>query len=407
VASLREREDEGVDVVRLLRAGASIAVVLFAAAVFGGLPSPGTAALEPMLEYAAALVAAIVFAAMTFAGSFPRYRNFATLVFCTCLVLIFARISSVTGSAQPRLLALVLCPLAASSLAQWGPRWQGGLNVICLVAFVTSKIADPLNDPYAGASWLWMLASIVIAQAIATFLDRQDQRRRAQRERTESEAYRRERESAEIAHDIRSPLAALNGFLSLLQDGGLAEQERQAVLSRMRAAARRMELLVENILTLDRIDNGRLSVTNADLVPDAIAAEVVRGYAEEAKTKGVSIVAELGCEGQANLDRAHLERILANLLANALARSKAGEIRLKTARAAGWLQIEVSDGAPALSDDSRLFARPAPYESSSGANQLGLHIARALVEASGGRIEASSLSGEGLRVSAEIPLARR
>ncbi len=404
--SLEERE-----VLRLLRVAASIGVLLFAwlfADRYGAGETIET--LSPLAaNNLAALLAAALFLTLTFTSGFARYRNLATLAFGCVLIALFIRESAIAADPRPRLLAMMFFPLAAAAFAGWGPRWQLGMNLASLAAFAGTELwMVPPLDVSGQYRWLWLLAALAIAQAAASFLDRRKQDLDAERRAIEEGAERRERRTEGIAHDIRSPLAALSGFVSLLRDADLGEEEKSKALARIESVARRIALLVDNIVELGRLDSGKPEPAGGTAHPDAIAAEVARGWAEEAASKGVTMRTGFACGSCPEANRAHLERIFSNLLASAVARTASGEIRFTTSWREGCLIVEVSGDGPPLgpAEAARIFERPDSYEAGIGAIRLGLYVARTLIEAHGGKIEAEPARGGGLILVAEIPIAR-
>jgi signal transduction histidine kinase len=336
-----------------------------------------------------------------------RGRKLTIAAICVVLVAVSLGLSMATGDADLLFAVVLICPLAAAALAGWSAVWQAAVALICLTSFAIGDHFLAVPGAFAPNRWIGLLAAILIAQVITRMLGRSRRAIREQLRNLEQETQLRERETATIAHDIRNPLGALAGFVNLLQDGRLSEAERADVLARMETIVRRVDLVVGNILALFRLDEGRPELRPRPIDPDRVAREIAAGFKADTDRKGVRIVTEFGARLRANLDPFQFERIVANLLANAAARSSSGEIRIATAAQDSGLRIEVVDAGPTPSDAelAQMFERPGPSEMRANTNRLGLYLARVFVEAAGGRIEATSRDGGGgLRVTAELPV---
>ncbi len=401
----RAMVDDEAQAVGVIRAGTAIAMVfLFAYLLTNLMGAPGVRG-TPILEQIVAILGAGLMLAATGMRWFAAYRKPAVMLCSILSIALFLRIGVARGDSETCFLSILLVSLAAASFAGWGWSWQAGLNLLCLVVFVATEAVARPPVSYRADRWFAMGIALALSQAIAIFLERYRRLHRAQLAALQDAAAFRERQAATLVHDIRNPLGALAGFVGLLEDGQVSGDEQSELFGRIGTIVRRMDLLVGNMVELYRIEDSRIQPNLRDVNPDSVAAEIALGYRAEASRRHVALVTELGCKSQVSLDPFHLERIIANLLANALARSAGGEIRLATAIAGNNLRIEVADPGPAPSPGelAGMFERPDPDDRQSGPHRLGLYIVRTLVHMYGGTIKASS-SGTGLKLSAEIPL---
>ncbi len=219
---------------------------------------------------------------------------------------------------------------------------------------------------------------------------------------------------ANVSHEFRTPLTAIQGFAETLLGGALEDPaNRRRFVEIIRDHAARLARLTEDLLELSRIEAGELKlefqpVSVRQLVESC--AETV-GMKAEAKQLTVELVVPEGLpavRGDAN----RLQEVLQNLLDNAVQYTRpGGRVAASAAVANGQITITVSDtgiGIP-QAEQSRIFERfyrvDAARSREAGGTGLGLSIARHIVEAHGGRIWVESAVGEGSRFHFSIPAA--
>jgi len=206
------------------------------------------------------------------------------------------------------------------------------------------------------------------------------------------------------AHDLRSPLNAVQGYVEMMQEEPAMEPaERAELLGRVHDAARRMAEMVQNLLDTNRIERGemRLQLVPTELGP--LLASVVGTQRPRAAAKQQTI--HLKNEASAVIvpvDPNVMVQVLENLVSNAVKYSPPGKnifVRLKQAPAE--VRIEVQDEGPGLSAEdqkklfgkfARLSAKPTGGEHATG---LGLSIVKRMVEAMNGRVWCESQPGQG------------
>ena len=227
-------------------------------------------------------------------------------------------------------------------------------------------------------------------------------------ERTASEA-RLRRFVADASHELRTPLTSIRGYAELFRRGAATRPDDLAkTMMRIEEAAARMGVLVEDLLLLARMDQGRplelkpvdLSRLAAAAVDDMRAASPER--AVDFESKGAVVV---------NGDELRLRQVLANLLENARTHTPpATPVAVRVGIAGADAVIEVSDQGPGMSADdaARVFERFWRADPSrareSGGSGLGLAIVAAITEAHGGRVEVQTAPGEGATFRIWVPL---
>jgi signal transduction histidine kinase len=217
---------------------------------------------------------------------------------------------------------------------------------------------------------------------------------------------------ASISHDLRTPLASLRALLEAMQDGVVRDPETvQEYQSRMHGQIDRLSRLVEDLFELSRLESGApldvMSVNLAELVEDTVA-----GFRPAAERAGISFGAEIAPGvGEWALDPTQIQRVLVNLLGNALRHTPAGgAICVRVMPGDGGIVVEVADTGEGIAaqDVPHIFDRFYRGEPSrsreTGGTGLGLAISRAIVEAHGGRIQAERNEPRGARFVFDLPL---
>jgi signal transduction histidine kinase len=207
------------------------------------------------------------------------------------------------------------------------------------------------------------------------------------------------------SHDLRTPLANMQAMLEALEDG-LGQPEEY--LPALRAQVRLLSELVDDLFELARIDSGALTLELQRLPVAPVVSSSLRGVEAEARLRHVRLASEVGAEVQARFAPEKVERVLMNLLTNALRHTPSdGAVAVRVHALPGEVQFAVEDTGDGLDDEARTrmferFWRADRSRSSKGAG-LGLAIARGLVEAHGGRIWAEEREGGGARVCFTLP----
>lgn len=238
---------------------------------------------------------------------------------------------------------------------------------------------------------------------------------REQATRAEAEAANRIKDEflATLSHELRTPLTPILGWSRVLQTNKLSEAKLQEVLAKIELHAKRQVQLVDDLLDLSRIVQGKLALnlTSVTLVtPIAAALETVR-LAAEAKSIRIKTMLD-STVGQVMGDAGRLQQVMWNLLSNAIKFTpEGGCIMVELERVDRYAQIAVSDTGQGIHFDFLpfVFDRFRQEDSSItrrfGGLGLGLAISRQIVEAHGGTIAAESPGvGKGATVTVRIPL---
>ncbi|HEX6817506.1 MAG TPA: ATP-binding protein [Ktedonobacterales bacterium] len=215
--------------------------------------------------------------------------------------------------------------------------------------------------------------------------------------------------TADIAHDLRSPVTVLAGYLEALRDGVLPPTpERFAVLYDSAAHLRR---LIEDLRTLSLSDAGELVLNCEPVAPRALLQRIAEVYEHQAERQGVTLRIEAPEPlPPARIDAERMVQVLSNLVSNALRYTPSGgTISLAAARSPQATLLGVRDTGQGIRPEAlplifdRFYRADRSRAQSEGESGLGLSIAKALVEAHGGTISVSSEPGQGTTFTILLP----
>jgi two-component system, OmpR family, sensor kinase len=225
---------------------------------------------------------------------------------------------------------------------------------------------------------------------------------------------------ADASHELRTPLTSIRGFAELFRQGALGdEDDLERALGRIEAEAKRMGVLVDDLLLLARLDQQRpLERKPVDLL--GLARDAVQDASVVAPDRKVDLDAAAQAATIVIGDEMRLRQVLGNLLANALTHTPPAtpvtvRVRTEDHSDPDWAVLEVVDEGPGLSasEAEQVFerfyrvdsARTRGEEGSAGGAGLGLSIVAGIAQAHGGRAEVDSMPGKGATFRVRLPLA--
>ena len=391
---------------RVLKLGGAVGIFMLLAYLAYDLQLRGGNAPGTGLHWLT-LGATCLFFGMTWTRSFKRRWKSWVLLFILFVIAMFVLISRATGNPESRFITIMLCPLVTAAFVIWGTRWQFAMAVMALLSYAAAQYLVPIATPYGIYRWMGLIAAVILAQYAAIFIGRFRRRLRKQVQDLEEAARFRETQIATMAHDIRSPVAALSGYANLLEEADIGPKERTDLLERIGSTAWNMDLVVSNVLDYYEVQEDHVIPAPAELDPNQVLSEVAEDCAVQARRRHLKLRIEIARLPACKLDRRHFERIVRNMLAYAIGRMASGEVVLRARMRNESIAIEVTDSGPPLSpaEMEALFERPDKNGDRGAARGLGLYIARAMAEAAGGRVEARFADGRrGLTLAAELPL---
>ena len=218
---------------------------------------------------------------------------------------------------------------------------------------------------------------------------------------------------ATVSHELRTPLTSMMGFLEMIREGeaGALNDEQQRFLAIVYRSSERLQRLVGDLLFVAQLDANGLQLQFGDARLDEIVRDAVESSGALARSREVSLVAEVEPVPPVSGDKERLSQLVGNLISNALKFTPAGgSVIVRVFVDGSRAVVEIADtgiGIPPA-EQSRLFQRF--FRSSTATDQaipgtgLGLVISRAIAEAHGGTIDVTSQPGEGTTFRVEIPL---
>jgi two-component system, OmpR family, sensor kinase len=261
---------------------------------------------------------------------------------------------------------------------------------------LTARVAD--DDPRTEVGRLGRTLNAMLGRIEQSFEERHEAERRLRRF------------VADASHELQTPLTSVRGYAELFRRGAAQRPEDLATtMRRIEAEAARMGVLVDDLLLLARLDQGRpldreridLAALAAELAADARVVEPERPIDTECDTPVV-------VEG----DDVRLRQVVGNLLSNARAHTPPeARVVVRVAERGGEAVLEVADSGPGLAAGhaervfERFFRADPSRARASGGSGLGLSIVAAIAEAHGGRAEVESEPGAGALFRVVLPLA--
>ena len=294
-----------------------------------------------------------------------------------------------------------------------------GLAGVVIVGLMATRVLGPLAQlnraalrfgrgelsqrvPVSGPAELKGLATAF--NTMAEDLERSDSQRRHM--------------TADVAHELRTPLSNIRGYLEAIKDGVLPADE--ATIDTLHQQSTHLSQLVDDLALLARAEAGALSLEFQTVPLSPILEAVVEAFRPRAAAAGVNLELEIA-DGlpDVTVDATRVAQIIGNLVDNAVVHTPAGGTVTVAASASadvrtgeGTVYVSVTDtGAGIAPDDleqifDRFFRTDPSRSRATGGSGLGLTIARQLAVAHGGALTAESTLGKGSRFICALPTTR-
>jgi two-component system cell cycle sensor histidine kinase PleC len=249
---------------------------------------------------------------------------------------------------------------------------------------------------------------------------REEQRQLARRyheEKIRAEAASRSKTTflAHLSHDIRTPLNHIIGFADMIRQqpfGPLGDARYLSYVEAVKGSGERLLGFFGSMLELAELEGGRREMRRERFTADDLLLRILRRFSPQAQRAGLTMGLGGACEAQLNADRFALERMVANIVENAIRFTpRGGKVTLAAYAASDGIVIEVTDTGIGIGPE-HLDALSQPFAFSDAALSrdregagLGIAIARAIAELSGGRLAIDSRPGLGTTVAISLPIA--
>ncbi|MCW2235748.1 PAS domain-containing protein [Azospirillum canadense] len=257
---------------------------------------------------------------------------------------------------------------------------------------------DPLRGPDGS------IVGVTCAAVDVTGRKQAEADLRRAREAAETAAAGKSKFLAVASHDLRQPVQSLYLFAAALGDR-LQGHPGLPLLDNMRQSLDTLKGLLDGLLDMSRLESGKIAVTKTDVRMGQVLGRLVAEYAPRAAQKGLMLRA-VPTRAWVRTDPAHLERILRNLIENALRYTRKGRILIGCRRTKGGLRVEVWDSGIGIPADrlDEIFEEFTQLNTNGDRGLgLGLAIVKRLSKLLGHRVGVRSTEGRGSVFSVELP----
>lgn len=214
-----------------------------------------------------------------------------------------------------------------------------------------------------------------------------------------------------VSHELKTPLAVIQNYATILQSDALTEEERQVYCQRIGEAAERLSDLVSNILQLSRLENQKIRPQSTPFNLSEALSRCILNYDALLEEKQIDLETDLDQDLILRGDEALLDRVWSNLLSNAVKFTPAGgHIMVRAVREENTATVTVSDSGIGMDEETirRIFDKFYQGDASrtTQGNGLGLTLAKRILDLLGGTIAVDSTSGQGSAFTVQLELEK-
>lgn len=217
------------------------------------------------------------------------------------------------------------------------------------------------------------------------------------------------------AHELRTPLTSIRGYLSVFlnENKGKFTGEQNMFLNRINISAQQLMALVENLLSVSRIERGVLTINFASVDWIALIKQIVPDFSERAKEKNIALTFQEPTQPIPNIqaDKLRITEVLTNLISNALNYTPAGgSVTIWVEQTGGEVVTRIKDTGQGIPKEAiphlftKFFRVSGKLEQGSKGTGLGLYISKSIIDMHHGRIWVQSELGKGSIFSFSIPV---
>lgn len=216
---------------------------------------------------------------------------------------------------------------------------------------------------------------------------------------------------ASASHELKTPITSIGGYAELLEQDSFTPQQKKDFLAQIRKEVKNMTALINDILTISRLESGETGATSQPVEMEPVIREALCSVQPLAEQNQITLRAD--CEDAPTIyaDRRHMYSIVSNLIRNAIQYNRpGGKVEVECREKEGEMYLSVSDngiGIPA-SLQSRVFERFFRVDKGrsrqTGGTGLGLSIVKHTAQYYGGTVGVDSAEGQGSRFWVQIPL---
>ena len=213
------------------------------------------------------------------------------------------------------------------------------------------------------------------------------------------------------SHELRTPLTVIRGYAENLSDSGDMNEDQKKSVDRIDIAAQQLDTLVNDMLDVSRIEQGRIEVSLEALKVNEFVSDIVSGFVKPAEDKGLKLILNNELEDGISIaaDTAKFRQVIVNLIGNAIKYTKEGDVKVNLAIVNNDVTIRVSDSGIGMSGEEqkslfKKFYRVKNEETTQiRGTGLGLWITKKIVELMNGKIMVESIKGVGTHFIISFP----
>lgn len=292
----------------------------------------------------------------------------------------------------------------------------GGNKKAILSIRMSSEIVDELTNQSKNESLVILLLTILITVLFLAITVRLWDYAILYRKIKEVDQMKDEFISI-ASHELRTPLTSIKGYTSMIAEGTFGKIENAEMrksLDRIISSSKRLEALVEDLLDVSRLEQGRLLVEKQNVRIGPIIEEIVSQLSINAKEKKLDLIYEKPENALPEIftDSERIKQVLTNLIGNAIKYTETGNVTVSNEAKNNSIYIKVTDTGIGISPEAQksLFqkfyrVKTNKTENISGTG-LGLWITKKIVELMGGKIYLESIEGRGTQVTVVLPLTK-
>ncbi|KPJ85085.1 hypothetical protein AMJ57_04435 [Parcubacteria bacterium SG8_24] len=330
-------------------------------------------------------------------------------------------IAYLTKSARPAGMEQTLTPAEARSEERfWGVVMplhdQDDEKMYLLSTKISLDVIDSLVRDNLFWSYIWLAITVLIVVLVLSSNTRLFQYATLYKKLKEVDQMKDDFISM-ASHELRAPITAVRGYLSLFLEGafGQLEEKPNQILKTTFQIATHLNTLVEDLLEVSRLEQGRLKVETAPLSAEEVVDEVVEEMSFEAEKKKLAFGYKRPAEPlpKINVDRSRFKQVIINFVSNAIKYTPSGSVTVTTeVKDDGMLEIKVTDTGLGMSAEQREKLFQKFYRVKTDQTRdipgtgLGLWITHQIVELMKGRIYVDSIEKVGTQISVSFPIIR-
>lgn len=213
-------------------------------------------------------------------------------------------------------------------------------------------------------------------------------------------------------HELRNPVTGIKGYIEMILDGetGGVNQQTKSTLEEVSLITSRLESLVEDILYVSQIEEGKIQLKKSSFNLSELVEGVISELDFHLKNKDLILKSSINASLRISADREKIKQVFLNLIDNAIKYTQKGEVAVSYKKYPNFLEIRIVDTGIGILPEhlgslfTKFYRVKTPQTNNITGSGLGLWITKNLIEAHGGKISASSKKGKGSTFKFTLPI---